>query len=172
MAGCDLDPHIIRSGREQLFTEELYAQAFPNSDPNYYLPRYRLMKEVTWAASGVPERGYAKWLVLNFMWSHVGPLVGGRQKCRAFRRGCEGQQEQFVVPMNRAINEVFIEALKYWRTNRGEGEAALDVSQFFKNRRGHHTRFGEHWNSVSSVRREAFDRYLDKVQEAVASFEN
>ena len=43
VAGSDLDPWIVRSGREKLFTEEHYGQAFPNSDPDYFLPRYRLM---------------------------------------------------------------------------------------------------------------------------------
>jgi hypothetical protein len=172
VAGCELDPHVIRSGLDNLFTEEYYAQVFPNFDPNYYLPRFRLMKEVTRAAKGVPERGYAKWLVLYFMWSHVGPLVRGREKCQAFRRCCERQLDQLVVPLNRAINEVFVEALKYWRANRGQGDAALDVSQFFKNRPLHHTRFNEHWNSANSARRDSFTRYLAKVQDAVASFEN
>jgi hypothetical protein len=44
VAGCDLDPYIIRSGRDKLFEEELYSQVFPNSDPDFYLPRFRLMR--------------------------------------------------------------------------------------------------------------------------------
>lgn len=172
VAGCDLDPHIIRSGLEKLFTEELYAQVFPKTAPDYYLPRYRLMREVTTAAKGVPERGYAKWLVLNFMWSHIGPLLQGVQKRRAFRRLCEKKRSDLVGPLSRAINEVFVEALKYWRANRGEGDAALDVSQFFKNRKGHHTRFADYWNTVSSTRRDAFDKCLSKVQGSIASFED
>jgi len=38
VAGCDLDPIIIRSGREKLFEEDRYTSVFPNSDPNFYLP--------------------------------------------------------------------------------------------------------------------------------------
>jgi hypothetical protein len=171
VAGCDLDPHIIRSGREKLFTEELYSQVFPNSDPNYFLPRYRLMREVTYEALGVPARGYAKWMVLNFMWSHVAPLVRGRHKSRAFRRLCESQNDALVTPLNRAIAEVFVEALKYFRANRGEGESALDISQFFKNRKGHHTRFGQFWETVNPNRRHQFDKQMGKVEAAIVSFE-
>jgi hypothetical protein len=105
VAGCDLDPLIIRSGKERLFREARYAQVFPNSDPDYDLPRYRLMREVTRVAKGQPERGYAKWLVLNFIWSRVAQLVCGRQKSRAFRVLCEKRDERLVVPLHRAINE-------------------------------------------------------------------
>jgi len=169
VAGCDLDPYIIRSGREKLFTEELYSQAFPNSDPDYYLPRYRLMREVTYAAKGVPERGYAKWMVLNFMWSHIAPLVRGRRKCLAFRRMCEVQEDSLVVPLNQIIIDVFIEALKYYRANRGKGDSAIDVSQFFKNRKRHHKLFAEYWDqNVTKSRQSAFSRRLEKVKTVIA----
>jgi len=171
VAGCDLDPYIIRSGREKLFTEELYSQAFPNSDPDYFIPRYRLMREVTWAAKGIPERGYAKWMVLNFMWSHVAPLVRGHRKSRAFRRLCERQEDSLVVPLSQAIDNVFVEALKYYRANRGTGASAIDVSQFFKNRKGHHTRFSGFWESVGESRQQAFEHRLEKVKGVIASFD-
>jgi hypothetical protein len=38
VAACDMDPSIVRSGKEQLFEERYYEQVFPNSDPFYYLP--------------------------------------------------------------------------------------------------------------------------------------
>ena len=41
-----------------------------------------------------------------------------------------------------------------------QGESALDISQFFKNRRGHHVRFSQHWESVSENRKRAFDKSL------------
>ena len=41
---------------------------FPKSDPDYFLPRYWLGKHVGKRAKGFPERAYAKWLVLHFMW--------------------------------------------------------------------------------------------------------
>lgn len=170
VAGCDLDPYIIRSGREKLFGEDLYPQVFPNSDPNYYLPRFRLLREVTWASKGVPERGYAKWLVLNFMWSRLSPVIRGQNKSRAFRRMCEKQVEGLVVPLNSAINLLFIEALKFFRANRGSGEAAQDVSTFFRSRRGLHNQFAATWKALPSARKNQFDRFLGKVDEALALF--
>jgi hypothetical protein len=166
VAGCELDPWVIRSGKERLFEEEYYPQVFPNSDPNFYLPRYRLMREVTWHASGVPERGYAKWLVLNFMWSQIGPLVRGARKCRVFRMLCE-KQGDVVVPISHAINLCFAEVLKYYRKNRGEGRTALDISQFFKNRKGHHVAFASYWSGVKKARREKFAGYMGRLRQVL-----
>ena len=121
VAGCELDPAIIRSGRERLFTEEHYTEVFPNADPNYYLPKYRLMREVTKVARGIPARGYAKWLVLHFMWSQVSALTRGAQKSRAFRILCEQQSPSLVGELRKAIEEVFVEVMRYFRETRGAG---------------------------------------------------
>jgi len=172
VAGCELDPAIIRSGLEKLFTEEHYAQVFPNADRNYYLPKFRLMREVTKVARGVPARGYAKWLVLHFMWSQLSAMTRGAQKSRAFRGLCEKQSPGLVGELGKAIEEVFVEVMKFFRENRGEGETALDISQFFKNRKGHHVRFSEQWESVGENRKRAFNKSLAKIEKEILSYEN
>ena len=75
VAGCDLDPLIVREGKENLFEDQYYRQVFPTADPYYYLTRYCTLGAVTYAARGYPERGYAKWVVLNFLWARVAPVV-------------------------------------------------------------------------------------------------
>lgn len=172
VAGCELDPVIIRSGRERLFSEEYYDRVFPNSDPNYYLPRYCLMREVAKVTSGVPERAYAKWLVLHFMWSRLSPVMRGGQKTRAFRSCCEQKAPELVDPLRRALEEVAVEAMKYYRANRSDGEHPLDISMFFKSRKGHHTAFSSHWESAGQNRKQVFERSLARIQEAIASFED
>jgi hypothetical protein len=172
VAGCELDPFIVRSEKEKLFTEDLYPSVFPNSDPNYYLVRYYLMREVSRVASGVPERVYAKWLVLHFMWSRLSTVIRGNQKSRAFRVSCEKKSPLLLEPLRRALEEVAVEAMKYYRANRSDGGFPLDISQFFKNRKGHHTAFSAHWGSVGANRKQAFEKSLGKIQEAIASFED
>ena len=168
-AGCDLDPVIIRSGLDNLFSEDLYWQVFPNAEPDYYLTRRWLLKEVTWAAKGMPERGYAKWLVLNFVWSRIRVLIQGRSKSRSFRTLCERKEKALTLPMNWAINEVFIEVLKYYRANRGTGKSAVDVSRFFRNQKGHHKKFVESWKTAPQTRQGKFEKYLDKMKRAIES---
>jgi hypothetical protein len=176
VAGCELDPVIIRSGREKLFTKEYYGRIFPNTDPNYYFPKYYLMRHVTRTVNRIPERTYAKWLVLNFVWSQLSPLVRGQQKSRAFRVLCErnekSRSERLAEGLEQAIEEVFVEAIKYYRANRSDGEIVHDISLFFKNRRGHHTQFAAHWESVSENRKRVFERGLSKVLEEISAFEN
>ena len=81
VAGCDLDPFIIRSGREKLFEEERYKTVFPNSDPLFYLPRFWLFRQVTHWSQGVPARGYTKWMVLNFVWSEIYSIMRRNRFC-------------------------------------------------------------------------------------------
>lgn len=171
VAGCDLDPVIIRSGRDNLFTEEHYDQVFPNSDPEYFLPRYRLMREVTRCGKGQPARGYAKWLVMNFVWTHLSPKIRGRLRSRAFTLMLERQRQDVLTPLKRVIDLAFVQALKYFKESRGVGDAALDVSQFFKNRKGHHLRFAEFWDAAAVTPKTTFTTGLMKIHDAVASFE-
>lgn len=171
VAGCELDPVIIRSGREKLFSEHFYPIVFPNSDPNYYLPRYWLAREVSYGSKGMPERAYAKWLVLNFMWGQISPVLKGAKKARSFRLLCEKQDELCVVPLNRAIDLAFIESLKLFRANRGTGDTAFDVSSYFKSKKGLPAVFREHWKANGASKLNTFEKLLSKVQIAIEAFE-
>ena len=170
VAGCDFDPTIIRSGREKLFSEQLYSTVFPNSDPDYYLPRYWLTKEVSWCSRGRPERGYAKWMVLNFVWSQVGTMLRGKQKPRVFRQICENQFDDGVVPLSHAIDLAFIEALRFFKEYRGAGDTALDVSAFFKSRKALHTQFGKYFATKAS--RSKFEGLLQKLDSAISNYDH
>ena len=33
VGACDLDPFVVREGKERLFEERLYPQVFPTADP-------------------------------------------------------------------------------------------------------------------------------------------
>jgi AIPR protein len=162
VAGCDLDPYVVREGKEGLFEERLYARVFPVGDPLYYLCRYWLMKEVSRAARGFPERAYAKWMVLNFVWSQMGPILRARRAMELFRQSCERQRAEVVGPLNLAIDSVFRAALAFFRWKRGAGEKAQDVSTFFKRRKLAED-FSRYWSSSRNARRPAFRRRLNDV---------
>ena len=161
----DLERHDKWCGREKLFEEDRYTSVFPNSDPNFYLPRYWLLREVTYGARGAPARGYTKWMVLNFMWSELSSLLRPKRILEAFIKACEKpRNDEILVPLNRAINMVYIEALRYYRQNRGTGEAQLDISSFFKNRKNLQKRFPEHWKVTKSGQRKRFADLLKSIQ--------
>ena len=167
VAGCDLDPIIIRSGREKLFEEERYKTVFPNSDPLFYLPRFWLFRQITHWSQGVPARGYTKWMVLNFVWSEISGIVRRDRIAQAFVKALEPPQDKKIADvLGRAINIVFNEALRYYRKNRGSGDAQLDISLFFKNRKNHHRMFEKFWASVPGSR-EKFGRNVQRIQKAL-----
>lgn len=171
VAGCDLDPVIVRGGKDKLFEEEFYPQVFPNSDPNFYLPRHWLGREVTYCSTGYPERGYAKWLVLNFIWSNLAPLLRSSKHAEAFRIQEEKQANNLVTPLSKAIDKVFVVTLRFYRQYRGEGEKALDISTFFRSRRGLDKQLEVYWKTKKNIKiRKEFGKSWEKVQSAISEW--
>jgi hypothetical protein len=166
VAACDLDPLIVREGKEGLFEERWYGQVFPTADPNYYLSRYWLMRQVSYAARGYPERAYAKWLTLHFVWQSLAPSCSKRSYATAFREACERDKAAVVTPLRRAIDLVFNAALRFFRANRGSGPTAIDVSTFFK-RRGLDQEFARYWRSPRNPARSKFNAAWVRFQKAL-----
>jgi hypothetical protein len=168
VAGCDLDPLTVRAGKDKLFEEKFYDQVFPNSDPNYYLPRYWLAEEVTYCSKGYPERGYAKWMVLNFLWSNLDSLVKSFKHAEAFRIQEEEQEEKLVVPLSNAVNKVFLAALRFYKKHRGEGPRALDISTFFRSKTKLDKEFERYWQTNRNAKiRKGFNRSWKKVEQSI-----
>jgi hypothetical protein len=154
VAACDLDPLVVREGKEQLFEERYYGSVFPKSDPDYYLPRYWLGKHVSKKAKGFPERAYAKWLVLHFMWQRLSPVLGKRTQRQRFR--VESEWRLFRT-LSRSVDAVFRAASSYYRANRGSGAKQVDPSVFFK-RSGHHQELEKFWRKTSNKHRAGFEK--------------
>jgi hypothetical protein len=154
VAACELDPSIVREGKEQLFEERYYPQVFPNSDPYFYLPRYWLVWYVSRAARGYPERAYAKWLVTHFVWQSLSNILRSRRLKDVFA------DEEFD-PFWSACDAAFKAVLAFYRAKRGSGEKAMDVSTFFQ-RRGLHTEFERFWKKIPPTQRKQFKRGLER----------
>lgn len=165
-AACDLDPVLVRMGKEGLFSERLYGDVFPNADPDYYLPRFWLMKEVGSVAKGFPERAYAKWVVLHHVWQILNPLLRKPKRRTSFRNALERQNPAIKKPLDEAIDAVFNAVLRFYRANRGTGPRAQDVSNFFK-RRNLHKEFSDHWNDPDGANRGRFDRAWTRLEKAL-----
>lgn len=161
VAACDLDPVVVRQGKEGLFEEKLYPLVFPNDDPLYYLPRYWLTRQVQKESKGYPERAYAKWLVTHFMWDLMAPHLKKRQEKEAFVRACE-TNGRALEPLEKAIGIALREALRFYRANRGRGQKAIDVSTFFK-RPGLEKQFALHWKSGSQ-------KYIQQMEKRLNEF--
>jgi hypothetical protein len=166
VAACDLEPYIARSASEKLFEEEYYSKVFPNSDPHFYLPRYLLLHEVLYVARRHAPYREPKWLVLNYVWSHLASKIQSIKGARAFTRMCESQDDNLVVPLNAAIGRVFAAALKFFRSNQGTGDDRVEVANFFKSTRCKAKAFSDFLQQDAT-----FEKQLSKAVAAIENFE-
>ena len=170
VAACELDPVIVRSeGKEGLFGEQYYTKVFPTGDPLFYLARYRLMREVRYASAGFPERAYAKWLILHYVWSRLAPMLRTKSMLTRFLRTCEGNFAP-LRPLLEANNTAFRAALAYYRQERGRGERATDVSTFFK-RRGLSAELERFLERGGKRFRRTFDRRWERFESLLTAME-
>lgn len=168
VAACELDPAIVRAGKEGLFEEDYYPQVFPTGDPYFYLSRYWAMRASTEAARGYPERAYGKWLALHFLWSQVEPTVKSRTTAERFRLESERGGTAFRA-LVKLSHRLYREILRFYRKRRGKGATAIDVSTFFK-RSALNAEFMGFWRSPLNRSRRSFRRGLKQFEE-ILSFE-
>ena len=166
VAASDLDPAIVREGREALFEEPMYDHVFPSSDPNYYLSRYWLFRRVHYHAIGDRERIYAQWLVLHFLWAMLQPLCRSRAGATAFRKACEEDDWVLLGPLERPIDIAFKSTTRFFRSNRGKGKDAIDLAPYFK-RRNLHKDFAHFWESDKNRSKNAFDNAWTRFQKTL-----
>jgi hypothetical protein len=167
VAACDLDPVTAREGKDNLFKLEFYEQVFPKSDPDYLLPRLRLSWVVKSWSRGWPSRGYAKWVVLNFVWDQIESQVSGKKSARTFRMACERWDKTVADPLSKMVDLTFTAALRFYRASRGTGDEAVDVSTFFK-RKGRHREFQAYWTRKAGPIRQKFEKAMETFTRGLA----
>ncbi len=170
IASCLFDPSILRKGKENLFEDPYYKAIFNSRSISFYHSKYWLMKQVQSAARGFPERSYAKWLVLNFLWNLLGSEINSGNGERKFRYACENYEQSVITPLYYLLVDIFRASLKFYRMDRGKGEAAQDISNFFKLSKLD-DRFKKFWNSSKNNFRNSTKRNLQKVRSALKELE-
>jgi hypothetical protein len=110
-------------------------------------------------AKGFPERAYAKWVVLHFMWQRISPVLAKRALRQRFR---EESEWRLFPPLSKAVDAAFRGASAYYRSNRGAGAKQVDPSVFFK-RSSHHEELEKFW-------RKPANNYRGRFEKAVAAF--
>jgi len=90
IGACELDPYEVRSEKEGLFERPLYDTIFDGRPVREYLTAYLLGRLVKYGASGYPDRAYAKWHALHFLWQKANPMFRKRspQTGRSGNLGC------------------------------------------------------------------------------------
>jgi hypothetical protein len=157
VAACELDPVVVRGGKEGLFEERYYKNVFPTGNADFYLSRYWLMRNVSSRARGNPERSYAKWVVIHFLWSELGSDL--RKLARSFRTINENPRRYAAIlsELDRSIERALLAAVKFYRTERRSDGSVFDPSGFF-NSQGRGKQFEKFWLSTGNPHRAIFDR--------------
>jgi len=167
VAACEMDPLTVREGKNNLFGEH-YSSVFPNSDASFYLARYWSRRMVAFSSRGKPQRGYAAWMALHFLWSRLDPLLNTDRMSRGFWEGCAKSDERLTEPLDQAIDVIFVEVLAYYEANKGRGREAQDHSTFFRHKRGRHLEFETFWKT-KAARVKRFESAWKRVREALES---
>jgi hypothetical protein len=170
VAATMFDPALVRGGREGLFEDPYYKSIFSSKSMSYYLSRYWLMKDIQYVSRGIPSRAYPKWVVLNFSWKLLSPIIGSGQGERRFRYANEQDDPRILRKLYRITDRIFTAALAFFREERGRGKAARDISTFFQLTKLDQ-RFAEYWDSPKNRYKKKVERALNEFREALERYE-
>lgn len=169
VGACLLDPFQVRLGVNHLFEDDLYGKIFDGRPAIDYLTFYRLFRMVSYAARGDIRLGYAKWLVINFVWAEIGNELRHQSGQTSFLYAAERESSYWLIfkPFYKAIGEIYGGALTFYRANKKTKDGSLlDPSTFFKYK-DRHLQFGKFWASGKNRRRSAVRARLRKFVEGL-----
>jgi len=173
VAACEFDPALVRKGKEGLFEVRYYRSIFGSRSVGFYLARYWLMVEVKYVARGHPERAYAKWLVLHMSWRLLSQDIStglGERRFRYLFEHSDSEAWDAMSPLFSAIDGLFKAALAFYRSQRGTGEEAKDVSTFFQLAKLHE-RFARFWSASRNPHRAKVTRWVERFRLALNAIE-
>jgi len=128
------------------------------------------MRQVQLAAYSYPERAYAKWLVLHLAWNRLSQDIGSGQAEQRFRYACEQSKDDVLRHLRNALDGTFRSALAFFRTKRGKGEEAKDVSTFFQLTKLN-LQFTTFWRSAKNRHRKTVEDKIRKFKVALKNIE-
>jgi hypothetical protein len=172
VGACVLDPYEVRRGKHRLFEDDVYTKIFDNRPAAEYLTFYWLDRLASYWGRGDSRRGYARWVVLNFIWSRLGQYLCRPEMRERFRRAAErsGTYNWELQPLYRIADTTFSIALAFYRANKRRDGKLQDESTFFKH--GNLDReFRKFWDRLPSRKRKLFERRQHTLFKRLESIE-
>jgi len=164
VAACEFDPFIVRSGKEALFKLPHYDRIFDGRSLREYLSMYWMGRVVKSAGQGYPERAYAKWHAMHFLWKHLRPLLRSKAAADHFRSS--GERNCVPSSLHSATDQVYQGLLEFFKATRGKGPHALDISTFFY-RTHQHEAFEAYWRDSLNRPRARFTKLMQQFEAAM-----
>jgi len=159
IGACMFDQRVIRSGKDHLFDADNYPRIFSmKRHVDWYLARYFTERAVNTAKNHVykkPAWTYAKWMVVNFVWGSIAPVVspGGRVTATTTRfvdsLTYDKRNPNIKLTMERLAVATYRAATIFYE-QQAEGK---DESLFFRDQSNLNHRFGEFMKKRDNSRR-------------------
>ena len=169
-AACMYDQHRVRSGVGHLFADEIYDIVFPHTDILYYLTRYWLMKSVGLSSRKKTGRGYAKWMVVGILWNYINPLIQTTQNKTKFIKLCESNGVEYNEILTETSNILFNGAEKFYKRFKGRGDDEIDISQFYRNKKGRNNEFEKYITKSAPNIDESLTKQVNIFQQSLLKF--
>jgi hypothetical protein len=138
-AACVLGPYEVRLGKDRLFEDDVYSQVFDGRKASEYLLVYWLYRDVEYWSKGTNKYAYAKWHVLNLLWSLLGTELKKISYRDQFRIMTE--RRRFYVselePLDKIVKEAFRFSSAFYVAHKridGKNQEPID---FFKHKNMH-----------------------------------
>ena len=161
VGACVLDPYEVRSGKDRLFEDELYSIIFSGRSGPEYLNFYWLDRFVSYWGRRESRLAYARWIVVNFIWSRLGKALSRPTLRENFRRASERSKkyEWELLPLDNIAKSIFSTAMTFYRSNKRRDGKVLDEAAFFNHKNLHH-QFEKFWVKQSTNKRNLFNKRL------------
>jgi AIPR protein len=161
VAAGEFDPFVVRSGKEGLFKQPYYDRIFDGRSIREYLSMYWVARIVKYKGSSYPDRAYAKWYAMHFLWHYASPLLRSKPIADHFRTSCE--RSRWPAPLQAAADQVYRSLMEFYKLKRGGGSHAIDISTFFY-RLNQHMAFETFWRGGKNLRKARFRKLMKKFQ--------
>ena len=172
VGACVLDPYEVRQGKDRLFEDDVYHKIFNGRPAVEYLTIYWLDRLVSSKARGDARRGYARWIVLNFIWSHLGQYLKRLEMRERFRHAAERSRvyEYELGPLFAIADAAFLSAMAFYRANKRRDGKLMDESSFFKHK-NLHNEFNKFWNGQPIKKRQQLTGRIENLLLRLESFD-
>jgi hypothetical protein len=172
IAACMMDPYEVRLGKDRLFEDDAYYKIFDRRNISEYLLYFWLNRMVTYYARLDYRRGYAKYVVMNFIWAKLGQDLRRPYMRSRFIKACERENKYYreLQRIFSLIESTFILALAYYRAHKRRDGKLLDESTFFKHK-NLHKEFEKYWDKQPKQKKILFRKRREKFIERLKGIE-
>jgi hypothetical protein len=142
VAACNIDPYYIRLGKDRLFEDDIYKVLFKDRPSTEFINYYWISQIVSWYSRKDSRKGYAKWLVMNYIYEYIRGELRNKGIRDNFRYTCE--REYYYTrkfwPFYNAIKTTYSAAINYYNSHKKSDGKVFDASTYFKHI-NHHIEF-------------------------------